>query len=690
MVKIYNPEKKTVNIRRDVIIDESKRYKATLDGNLQDIIWDDPDIDEKQVDPNPDEDDDYFYPTYGNDNPLADLEGENSDGEPHGHEHPPSGEPLEQDRPQERPQEGHQDAPRRSGRNTQRPEQYDEWLERHERSSHRNAGASMAGGIYDLMQSTSYHVKVTSESVPETYEQAISGPEAKQWIRGMNEEMEGHEQNKTWTLVKAKPDMHVLEGRWVYLKKYGQNGVVAKHKARWVAKGFEQVYGIDYLETYASTLKWTIIRFLLAYANMHSLEARHIDFVTAFLNARVDTKIYVKQPTGYVKFGEEWVCELLKALYGLKQAPYLWQQTIWAHLRTLGFVQSDADMCLFYRNGLYIAVFVDDILIVGPPGDVEEVINTLSLKFRIKDLGPVTQFLGMTIVRDMDQKVLYIGQQNYLEKVLSRFHMENVRMRSIPLPTDMKIAKFDGHTDKARIAYYQSAVGSLMFAAVVSRPDFAFHAGKLARYLSNPGPAHFTALNYLFGYVRKTLDLGITMRGLSSNGDLAAYADADFAGCLDTRRSTGGYVATFAGNTIAWFLKRQSIVTLSTTEAELVALTNGAKEILWLRKLIKECHSKEVPPTTLYGDNQGSITLSHNPDFRARTKHMDVRFHFVNQNVQAGNIEVKYVPSEEMFADGLTKALPGPAHAIFVKQLGLLASGRCLNLQDSEAPVRRQ
>ncbi|RYC77798.1 hypothetical protein BFJ63_vAg19328, partial [Fusarium oxysporum f. sp. narcissi] len=364
-----------------------------------------------------------------------------------------------------------------------------------------------------------------------------------------------------------------------------------------------------------------------------------------------------------------------KALYGLKQSPRIWYQTLSDFLETLGFKPLNADVGVFIRGTTYIAVYVDDLLIAGPDKEeIRQIKAALSKKFEMTDLGPCQYYLGMSVRRDRRNKAIFLSQRAYVEKVLREFDM----WESKPVTTPLSTSKFQPVPDEYKASettklWYAKAIGSLMYAMLGTRPDIAFAVSLCSRYLGNPTNEHVQAVKRIMRYLRGTIDLELVFSGPLR--PLVGYTDSDWAGDHDTRRSTAGYVFNVDTGAISWSSKRQPTVALSSCEAEYMGQTQCTKEAIWLRGLLRELLAQykhgDLQTTILYGDNQGAIAMAKTPQFHARTKHIDLQWHYVRDRVSDGDVELQYVPTEQQIADGLTKPLPKDRFIVFRNALGL-------------------
>ncbi|KAG8481491.1 hypothetical protein CXB51_026341 [Gossypium anomalum] len=429
--------------------------------------------------------------------------------------------------------------------------------------------------------------------------------------------------------------------KWVFKKKEGTPGVEEpKYKARLVAKGYSQVPGVDFTDVFSPVVKHSSIRALLGIVAMHDLELEQLDVKTAFLHGELEEDIYMQQPEGFtVSEKENYVCLLKKSLYGLKQSPRQWYKRFDSFMTSHDFKRSSFDSCVYFKKNndgsfVYLLLYVDDMLIAAKDkGEIRKVKAQLNEEFEMKDLGPAKKILGMEILRDRKTSKLYLSQKGYIEKLLCRFNMRSAKPVSTPLAAHFRLSSALSPQSDDEIEYmshvpYSSAVGSLMYAMVCSRPDLSYAVSAVSRYMANPGKEHWKAVQWILRYLRGTTDVCLQF-GRTEDG-VIGYVDADFAGDLDRRRSL---------------------------TAEYMAITEACKEAIWLKGLFSELN-KDLQISTVFCDSQSAIFLTKDQMFHERTKHIDVRYHFVRDIIARGDIVVSKTSTHENPADMMTKSLP--------------------------------
>ena len=511
---------------------------------------------------------------------------------------------------------------------------------------------------------------------PKTVGAALSGPDYLDWKDAMQKEYDALMQQGTWVLVDPPPNVHVIDTKWIFRVKTKGDGTFERFKARLVARGFKQIEGLDYDETYAPVGRYTTSRILLAMACEKDWEIHQMDVDTAFLYGEIEEEIYISQPEGF-EDGTPRICRILKALYGLKQSPRQWNKKLHEQLLEMGWIPSLLDPALYHlyngKDEAHMLTYVDDLLICCSSLELlARIKQGLTQAFKMKDLGEASYYLALNILRDRKSRQLWLGQPKYIANCLEKYKISKVSNAPTPLPTGFQVLEVDEARndltpreesmlspllqgrDQRR---YQSIIGALNFAAQCTRPDISYAVGKLSQVCHKPRERHMKAALRCLYYLAGTPDVSLHFQG-GKGLTLKGFSDADWAGCHLTRRSTSGFIFTLAGAPITWSSKRQSETAMSSCEAEYIALTAGIKEAIWLRDVLEECSAPQCGPTTMLQDNQSTILLSQNPVFHSRTKHIGLAFHYAREKQRQGHIEVTYVPTKEQGADYLTKNTP--------------------------------
>jgi len=524
----------------------------------------------------------------------------------------------------------------------------------------------------------SAHVGLT----PATYKQAVESPQAEKWKKAMDEEYDSLMANKTWDLEVPPADAHIVGSKWVYTQKLGPDGEVVRYKARLVAKGFSQIPGRDYDEVFAPVTTHATVRALLALVAKHDMELHQIDIKTAFLYGDLDKDVWMQQPKGYQGGPPGAQCHLRKSIYGLKQAPRIWYKKLKVELANLGFEPLKADPCMFVAycsDGIVLlTVYVDDILCATPKGDLASQVlvkSQLGEEFEMRDLGESKHFLGMKLTRDRKRRYIKAELTAMTRRLIAEYGMDSAN--SVNTPADPHVvlrAAADGEELLDVVRYpYAALVGSLLYLSLTTRPDIAHAVGMLTRYTAKPTMAHWVAAKRVLRYLHGTVDLGITYGAAQQSWgeELFGFCDADWSGDLDSRRSTTGFVFTFYGGAIAWGSRLQRSVALSTAEAEYMAAAEATKMAAWLKLLFKELGEEVAGPLQMVTDNQACLSILHDHMVNPRTKHIDTKYHFARESVEAGLVAFKHISSDRMVADYLTKAVPAQKLVFCRQSLGI-------------------
>ena len=399
-------------------------------------------------------------------------------------------------------------------------------------------------------------------------------------------------------------------------------------------QGFKQRFGIDYEDTFSLVIKATTIRLVLSIAISRGWSLRQLDVQNAFLHGVLEEEVFMRQPPGYENYSTpHYVCKLDKALYGLKQAPRAWYSRLSMQLQHLGFTSSKADTSLFfYSKGnitVFVLVYVDDIIVASSSQEATTcLLKGLKLEFALKDLGDLHYFLGIEVKQIRDG--ILLSQEKYTADVLKRVGLENCKPVSTPISTSEKLTIDSGEALGPEDATnYRSIVGALQY-LTLTRPDISYSVNKVCQYLHAPRTTHWTTVKRILRYLQYSQGLGLQIVK-SSSLLVTAYSDADWAGCADDRRSTGGFAVFLGSNLVSWSARKQATVSRSSTEAEYKSLANATAEVMWIQTLLYELGIKAPKAARLWCDNIGATYLSANPIFHARTKHIEVDFHFVRE-----------------------------------------------------------
>jgi hypothetical protein len=492
----------------------------------------------------------------------------------------------------------------------------------------------------------------------------------------MDYEIGAMHKNDTWELVDLPPGRRAVKSKWVYkLKADG------RYRARLVAKGFTQIPGIDYDETFSPVARFESLRMLLALAALEDWHIHQMDVKSAFLNGVLEEEIYMEQPPGFITVGSESkVCRLKKSIYGLKQAPRAWNSTFHEALTEQGLKRTYADAGIYVRpqhggmGSLILILYVDDVTILGSSlEEVDALKAALSNRFEMTDMGEIESYLGIRIHRDRPNKRIEIDQSRYLRGVLARFGMSDANPNPTPLPSgaDVHLVKFDEQASVAETKLYQSIIGSLLYIQIGTRPDISFAVSRLAQYASNPSPQHLRLAKYVLAYLKGTENTKLVYDGVEGDG-LYGYSDSSLADQTDDYHSTSGYVYILAGGAISWSARKQRTIAQNTTEAEYMAMSEAANQAAWYHSYLEELGYSVKDPIPMHCDNKGAVDLALNPVTGRRSKHIPIRHHVIREYIEKGVITLIRTPTLEMVADGFTKSLPRTSLVKHAVDMGLL------------------
>jgi len=443
---------------------------------------------------------------------------------------------------------------------------------------------------------------------PISMEEALYGPDSDKWLAAAEQEMANHSIQNTWnTPCTPPPKAHVLPGRWVLAYKYGLMGEIIRYKARWVVKGFRQIEGVDFNETFSSTLKASSWRLLLTIIAKHRLVVESSDVVAAFLESLVHEEIWVEQPYRFTDGNSRHACKLNKALYGLKQASHEWYATLYAVLLSLGFKRLEHDHCVFINpiTKVIIAAYVDDLLFIARKRElIAQIKKELDKKFNIKHMGDLKDYLGMQIVRNEDKQTIQVNQTKYIKQLLNQLGMDLCSPAKSPMEQKHIAATPEGYIAPVKEKEaYQSLLGVLNWLSIMTRPDITYAVSTLSRSLQNPTPGHMNAAKRVLRYLAGTVDDGLLYHPNDNDG-LEGFTDASYCDDYSTSRSTGAYIYKLFNGPVAWQSKLQKLVATSTCESEYIAATEACKEGLFLGPMLQELGYQEGAfPVSLSIDN---------------------------------------------------------------------------------------
>ncbi|KAM3262177.1 hypothetical protein ACQJBY_052712 [Aegilops geniculata] len=432
----------------------------------------------------------------------------------------------------------------------------------------------------------------------------------------MEQEYHALLKNDTWRLVPPKAGVNIIDSKWVFKVKKHADGSIEKYKARLVARGFKQRLGLDYEDTFSPVVKPTTIQLLLSLAITRGWSLRQLDVQNAFLHGVLEEE----RPT----------------------------------------------------VTMYLLVYVDDIIVVSSSDyAADRLVSALSADFAVKDLGQLHYFLGLEVLSSGSG--LTLTQQKYSLDILRRSGMLQCKPATTPMSSTDRLSALDGSLLSADEATeYRSIVGGLQY-LTITRPDISSAVNRVCQFLHAPRDSHWAAVKRILRYIRSTSSYGLHLQPAPS-GVLSAFSDADWAGSPDDRRSTGGYAVFLGSNLIAWSARKQATVSCSSTEAEYKAVANATTELIWIQFLLKELKVPQKQPPVLWCDNIGATYLSSNPVFHARTKHIEVDYHFVRERVAQKLLLINFISSKDQLADIFTKPLPLPQFEGCRRNLNLVNS----------------
>jgi hypothetical protein len=516
----------------------------------------------------------------------------------------------------------------------------------------------MAGMMHEFGSQGLFHANPMSydkdDYEPVSYRDAMECRSGRRWDKAAKEELAGLEEMGTWELVPRILGQRALPSKWVFKLKRDINGDVERYKARLVVKGFRQKEGVDYNEVFAPVGSASALRVLLARAAEEDWKVHQIDFKQAFLNATLHEDVYLEIPEGYdLKDSDRStkVLRLIKSLYGLKQAPREWYLMLKDALLRMGFEQSTADPGIFFRDEVYLLLYVDDQLIMGPDMNmIQSAIGDIAREFVITDMGPAKMFLGVEIDRKHDS--ITLSQKRYTLSLLKKYATyggHTVSSPAVPHSKDESNSR-----EMSENKDYAEIVGALLYLSTWTRPDISFAVGRLTRHMQNPRLIDYVDATRVLNYLKGTVELGITYR--KGAGGLVGYTDSDYAADSTNGKSVSGMVFMMNGGPVCWKSKQQDTVATSTCEAELTASTVSAREAMWLRKLLPELGVDLQGPVLVNGDNECALNLCKHPVLSSKSKHIRQKHFYAREVSDLNEVKFSYVHTTKNLADIFTKA----------------------------------
>jgi hypothetical protein len=539
------------------------------------------------------------------------------------------------------------------------------------------------------------NIRSSDVEIPSTRKAALRSAYSREWQQAMDKEIQSIRDHGTYVLVqKPDPQVNIVSCKWVFAVKSNKHGFIDRFKARLVARGFTQQYGVDYTESYSPVLRYKTLRVLLTLVAHFDLNMELMDVQTAYLNASLKETVYMQQPEGYLEGNHNTVCLLLKALYGLKQSGREWHTHLNEFILSLGFTRCVSDTCVYVKrsrtgNMMILSVYVDDIPSGHLPIDElewQEIKQAFYQKFKIKFVADADWILNMRITRDRKKKLLWLDQEAYIDTMLEDLQFDQCKISDHPgAPEELSQLGNPSTEEEARMMKmipYRRAIGLLTYLSNTSRPDIAHAVNLCAQYSQNPGAIHWRAVKQILRYCAGTskhalmfdgqtkkqqiVDTSYSSSSSPSSLQLAAFSDSNWGNCPDTRRSTTGFILSLGGCWIDWNTHKQVTVALSSCEAEYMALCAATQAIMWMRNLLKELginfsgtdspnnSSLSVP---LYCDNKSAIAMGKNDIMHNRSKHIDIKYHFIREQIEKGTISIQWISTQQQIADIFTKTL---------------------------------
>ncbi|CAI7750547.1 unnamed protein product [Closterium sp. NIES-53] len=509
--------------------------------------------------------------------------------------------------------------------------------------------------------------------------EAIEGPYSSKWQAAMDAEMASWKSTGTYVDEVPPPGANIVIGMWIFRVKR-LPGSPPVFKARYVARGFSQRQGVDFFQTFSPTPKMTTLRVLLHVAAQRDYELHSLGFSTAFLQGSLHEEIWLRRPPGFTGSflaGTQW--SLRRPFYGHRQAPREWHDTLRTTLAALGFAPSTSDPSLFLRTDttlppFYVLVYVDDLVFATADTEAVAHVNSeLQKRQTCTDLGELTSYLGLRIIRDRAQRTITLTQSHMVQQVLQCFGFTYSSPQSTPLPSGHSLSAPPSDESVEPSGPYPELVGCLMYLMTCTRPDLAYPLSLLARYVA-PGKhrkVHWDVAKRVLQYLYSTSGMGLVLGG-RARVVLTGHTDASWVDDLATQRSSQGYTFSLGSGSVSWRSTRSSSVLSSSCEAEIYAGAMAAQELRWLTYLLTDLGEAPHSPPVLYVNNKAMLALCQEHRLEHRTKHIALRYFLARELQQRGQLRLAYVASQANTADDFTKALQPCDHQRFCTVLGLV------------------
>ncbi|BET02421.1 Retrotransposon protein [Nesidiocoris tenuis] len=508
---------------------------------------------------------------------------------------------------------------------------------------------------FDISAHFAYSAADWISDIPKTRKEIHGREDEHLWEAAIQEELESMEKHKTWTRVEKPQNEEIIDSRWVFRIKKNEATGEERYKARLVAKGFQSS---NYAETYSPVGKLSTFRTLISIVNEFNYEMEQMDVKTAFLHGDLKETIFMNLPEEMAE--KNHVCKLNRSIYGLKQSPKNWYEKFDEFMLKENFKRSYHDSCLYSKITpkfkIYCFIYVDDLIIASDSLiQMKNFKSKLYQNFDMVNLGNVKSFLGLEVERDRDKGIIKLHQSAYINQLLRKFQMQDCKEISTPIEKNLRLNKAKSDEEKTEEPYRQ-LVGCLMYLMIGSRPDISFALNYFSRYQEYATNEHWTHLKRVLRYLKATNRLGLTFYRNNCENLIESYVDADWANDFEDRKSVTGFLVNVFGNIVSWGTRKQSTVSLSSTEAEYKALTTVICESLFINGILKDILCTEQP-IVIFEDNVSCIHLAKNGENNKRTKHVEIKYHFIREKIKNNSVILKYIPTNDQRADTLTKAL---------------------------------